>query len=129
MHNGFTSAVHGILLTMTALSATVFGQNAVIDIAPGSRFDKSGGSVKESSYHLTLLARNRVGFQNLIRLASQAFLFDHAIIDSPSLESLYDAYWQGKHAATDDGPSPSGSPRPPDGPRWPTTTLPSRSIG
>ncbi len=43
-------------------------------VAPGSRFDKSGGSAKESSYHLTLLAQNRIGFQNLIRLASHAFL-------------------------------------------------------
>lgn len=44
-------------------------------IAPGSRFDKGGASrQKEASFHLTLLAKNRVGFQNLIKLASQAFL-------------------------------------------------------
>ena len=42
-------------------------------IAPGHRTE-IGGSVKESSYHLTLLATNRQGFQNLIRLASMAFL-------------------------------------------------------
>ena len=30
--------------------------------------------MKEASYHLTLLARNRTGFQNLIKLASSAFL-------------------------------------------------------
>mgnify|MGYP002622240306 CR=1 FL=1 len=44
-------------------------------IAPGSRFQKDGaGSTKEASYHLTLLAQNKVGFKNLIKLASRAFL-------------------------------------------------------
>ncbi|MDH3717278.1 MAG: DNA polymerase III subunit alpha [Planctomycetota bacterium] len=43
-------------------------------IAPDSRFEKDAGSVKDSSYHLTLLAQNRTGFKNLLRLASAAFL-------------------------------------------------------
>ena len=44
-------------------------------IAPGSRFDKSGASrVKEACYHLTLLSMNAVGFQNLVKLSSAAFL-------------------------------------------------------
>jgi len=45
-------------------------------IAPGSRFHKesSGGGTKEAAYHLTLLARNHEGFQNLIQLSSAAFL-------------------------------------------------------
>jgi DNA polymerase III subunit alpha len=44
-------------------------------IAPGSRFDKGGASSsKEASYHLTLLAKNRTGFKNLIKLASAASL-------------------------------------------------------
>ncbi len=44
-------------------------------IAPGSRFDKKdAGSSKEASYHLTLLAQNRTGFKNLIKLASMASL-------------------------------------------------------
>jgi len=43
-------------------------------IAPGSRLKKEGGSMKDSSYHLTLLAQNRVGFRNLVKLASQASL-------------------------------------------------------
>ena len=43
-------------------------------IAPGSRFQKDAGRLKEASYHLTLLAQNRTGFQNLIKLASRAFL-------------------------------------------------------
>ncbi|QDS96296.1 DNA polymerase III subunit alpha [Roseimaritima multifibrata] len=44
-------------------------------IAPGSRFDKGGaGSSKDASYHLTLLAKNRTGFKNLVKLASAASL-------------------------------------------------------
>ncbi|MCE9557109.1 MAG: DNA polymerase III subunit alpha [Planctomycetes bacterium] len=43
-------------------------------IAPGSRKSKDAGSMKEASYHLTLLAQNRTGFKNLIRMASSAYL-------------------------------------------------------
>lgn len=44
-------------------------------IAPGSRFDKGGASSsKDASYHLTLLAKNRTGFKNLVKLASAASL-------------------------------------------------------
>ncbi len=43
-------------------------------IAPQSRFHKEAGGMKEASYHLTLLAQNRQGFKNLIKLASHAFL-------------------------------------------------------
>ena len=42
-------------------------------IAPGSRFEKSG-SMRESNYHLTLLAQNRTGFKNLVKMASHAYL-------------------------------------------------------
>lgn len=60
-------------------SAKGAGINPIIGyeayIAPGSRFDKGGaGSSKEASYHLTLLAKNRTGFKNLIKLASAASL-------------------------------------------------------
>ncbi|QDT06711.1 DNA polymerase III subunit alpha [Rubripirellula lacrimiformis] len=44
-------------------------------IAPGSRFEKGGASSsKDASYHLTLLAKNHVGYKNLIKLASAASL-------------------------------------------------------
>ncbi len=43
-------------------------------IAPGSRFQREAAGTKEASYHLTLLARDRGGFQNLIKLSSAAFL-------------------------------------------------------
>ncbi|MCU0716821.1 MAG: DNA polymerase III subunit alpha [Pirellula sp.] len=43
-------------------------------VAPGSRFERDASSSKEAAYHLTLLAKNRTGFKNLIRLASAASL-------------------------------------------------------
>ncbi|TWT65941.1 DNA polymerase III subunit alpha [Posidoniimonas polymericola] len=44
-------------------------------IAPGSRRDRGGASSsKAAAYHLTLLAQNRTGFQNLVKLASRAYL-------------------------------------------------------
>ncbi len=43
-------------------------------IAPGRRTEKNAGSMKEASYHLTLLVQNRVGFRNLIKMASAAYL-------------------------------------------------------
>ncbi|MEZ6048439.1 MAG: DNA polymerase III subunit alpha [Planctomycetaceae bacterium] len=50
----------------------VIGMEAYI--APLSRFDRSASRMKEASYHLTLLAMNPTGFQNLIRLSSKSFL-------------------------------------------------------
>ncbi len=43
-------------------------------IAPASRRLREGRTVKESSYHLTLLAQNRTGFDNLLKMASSAYL-------------------------------------------------------
>lgn len=44
-------------------------------IAPGSRFDKKTATDSEdAAYHITLLAQNRTGFQNLLKLTSLAFL-------------------------------------------------------
>ena len=44
-------------------------------IAPRSRFDKkTHGSVKETNFHLILLAMNRAGYQNLIKLVSAGYL-------------------------------------------------------
>ena len=44
-------------------------------VAPGSRHTRGDASrAKEAAYHLTLLAKNRDGFKNLIKLASKASL-------------------------------------------------------
>ncbi len=43
-------------------------------VAPGSRLDHSASVKGEGAYHLTLLAQNRTGFDNLLQLSSKAFL-------------------------------------------------------
>ena len=45
-------------------------------VAPGSRFDKtqSAGRHEEASYHLVLLARNRAGYKNLVKLVTAGYL-------------------------------------------------------
>ncbi len=43
-------------------------------VAPGDRRQKDAASMKDSNYHLTLLAQNRTGYQNLLKLASIAYL-------------------------------------------------------
>ncbi len=43
-------------------------------IAPGHRTDRSASRLKEAAFHLTLLAMNRTGFQNLTKLSSKAYL-------------------------------------------------------
>ena len=43
-------------------------------IAPGKRTEREASSMKEASFHLTLLAQNRTGFRNLIKMASVAML-------------------------------------------------------
>ncbi len=54
------------------------GVNPVIGyeayVAPRGRADKEARRRGEAGFHLTLLAQNRTGFQNLIRLASRAYL-------------------------------------------------------
>jgi len=43
-------------------------------VAPKDRRDRGATRMKEASFHLTLLAMNRVGFQNLVQLSTAAFL-------------------------------------------------------
>ncbi|WP_437229988.1 DNA polymerase III subunit alpha [Planctomicrobium sp. SH661] len=43
-------------------------------MAPGHRSDRSATRMKEAAFHLTLLAMNRTGFQNLVKMASHAYL-------------------------------------------------------
>lgn len=43
-------------------------------IAPGHRTQKAIEGVRETSYHLTLLAQNRTGFDNLLKMSSAAYL-------------------------------------------------------
>jgi len=43
-------------------------------VAPTDRRSKEAANAKEASYHLTLLAENRTGFANLLKMASAAYL-------------------------------------------------------
>lgn len=43
-------------------------------VAPGRRSDRTSSRMKEAASHLTLLAMNRKGFDNLIRMSSSAYL-------------------------------------------------------
>lgn len=45
-----------------------------IYVAPESRFDKSGQGIHEASFHLTLLAKDEIGYQNLMKLVSIGYL-------------------------------------------------------
>jgi len=62
------------------LKATKAGIKPIIGceiyVAPGSRFDKSApaGRNDEASYHLILLARNKQGYKNLVKLVTAAYL-------------------------------------------------------
>ena len=59
-------------------------------MAPGSRFDKKALRQGDAYSHLTLLAKNRTGFKNLIKLSSIAWLegfYYHPRIDRELLEA------------------------------------------
>ena len=43
-------------------------------IAPGSRLDKNSSSARDAAYHLVLLAKDDVGYRNLIQLVTTAHL-------------------------------------------------------
>jgi len=62
-------------------------------VATGSRTEKSAGSQKDSSSHLTLLAINHTGYKNLLKLASIAYLegfYYKPRIDKALLEKFND---------------------------------------
>jgi DNA polymerase-3 subunit alpha len=43
-------------------------------VAPGPRTEKNATSSRQAAYHLVLLAQNRTGYQNLIKLVSEGYL-------------------------------------------------------
>ncbi|MGA1871310.1 MAG: DNA polymerase III subunit alpha [bacterium] len=43
-------------------------------VAPGSRFDKHSHGIRESNFHLLLLAENNTGFHNLLKLVSAGYM-------------------------------------------------------
>src|SRR5216684_3354628 len=57
---------------------TAAGINPIIGyeayVAPGKRSDREARRRGDAGYHLTLLARDRTGFRNLVKMASLAYL-------------------------------------------------------
>ena len=45
-----------------------------IYVAPGSRFEKSSRGIQEASFHLLLLAKDEVGYKNLMKLVSIGYI-------------------------------------------------------
>ncbi len=43
-------------------------------VAPKSRFDKQGGEGEETAFHLVLLARDEIGYRNLMKLSTAGYL-------------------------------------------------------
>jgi len=43
-------------------------------VAPGSRFEKSSYGIKETAFHIVLLAKNETGYKNLMKLSSIGYL-------------------------------------------------------
>ncbi|MEZ6080039.1 MAG: DNA polymerase III subunit alpha [Pirellulaceae bacterium] len=72
-HGNLHGALEFYKKAKTAGINPIIGYEAYV--APESRFTRgNASSSKEAAYHLTLLAKNRVGFKNLIKLASKASL-------------------------------------------------------
>jgi DNA polymerase-3 subunit alpha len=62
-------------------------------VAPGSRHDKKREPGMRTSYHLTLLAKNKQGYHNLCKLSSIGFLegfYYHPRIDNESLAKYHE---------------------------------------
>ncbi len=43
-------------------------------IAPGSRLEKKSANARDAAYHLVLLAKDEIGYKNLVQLVSKAHL-------------------------------------------------------
>lgn len=72
-HGNLHGALEFYKKAKTAGINPIIGYEAYV--APQSRFTRgNASSSKEAAYHLTLLAKNRIGFKNLIKLASKASL-------------------------------------------------------
>jgi DNA polymerase-3 subunit alpha len=71
-HGNLYGAIEFYLECRKAGINPIIGYEAYI--APGKRTDRSARRRGEAGYHLTLLAKNRIGFKNLIKLSSIAYL-------------------------------------------------------
>jgi len=71
-HGNMFGAVEFYTKAIAAHIRPVLGIEAYI--APGSRFDRTKTSISDAAYHLILLAENKIGYHNLLKLASAGYL-------------------------------------------------------
>ena len=71
-HGNLSGAMEFYHTCRAARIKPIIGYEAYV--APRSRTDRSATKIREAQSHLTLLAMNRTGFNNLIRMASIAYL-------------------------------------------------------
>src|SRR3989441_797568 len=71
-HGNLFGAIEFYQKATTAGIKPIIGCEAYL--APKSRFDREGQFAHNEYYHLILLAANRTGYQNLLKLASAAYL-------------------------------------------------------
>jgi len=63
-------------------------------IAPGSRFDKKKSGIGDAAYHVVLLAKNNIGYRNLLKLTSAGYtegFYYRPRIDKQILSELSEA--------------------------------------
>jgi len=70
-HGNMFGAIEFYTKALAADVKPVIGIEAYV--APKSRFDKQKSSISDAAYHLTLLAENNAGYQNLLKLASAGY--------------------------------------------------------
>ena len=79
-------------ITLVTALNPIIGYEAYV--APGKRTEREARRRGEAGYHLTLLAKNAVGFRNLIKLSSLAFLEGYYYIPRIDKE-LLEQYHEG----------------------------------
>ncbi len=90
-HGNMFGAVEFYTKAQAAHIKPIIGIEAYV--APQSRFDKTKSTISDAAYHLTLLAENNTGYQNLIKLASIGYLegfYYRPRIDKEVLSELND---------------------------------------
>jgi len=71
-HGNLFGAIKFYQETMKAGIKPIIG--CEVYVAPKTRFEKKGSEASAVAYHLTLLARNEEGYQNLIKLTTAGYL-------------------------------------------------------
>ncbi|MBU2541309.1 MAG: DNA polymerase III subunit alpha [Candidatus Omnitrophica bacterium] len=71
-HGNMFGAIDFYLAAMKAGIKPIIGSE--VYVAPKSRFEKSSSGISESSYHLILLAKDEMGYKNLMKLTSIGYL-------------------------------------------------------